>query len=83
MTVRLMKKVFSRWYGVSILVTLDMNKQECYAWGNQQGGGGISSFEFIICLEADLGMVDLLTVTLSGNQLSFQILPEMTFVNVF
>ena len=31
MTVTLMKRVFSRWYGASILVTLDMNKQECYA----------------------------------------------------
>ena len=25
MTVKLMKRVFSRWYGASILVTLDMN----------------------------------------------------------
>ena len=31
MTVKLMKGVFSRRYGVNILVTLDMNKQECYA----------------------------------------------------
>ena len=31
MTVKLMKRVFSRWYGVNILVTLDMNKQEHYA----------------------------------------------------
>ena len=31
MTVKLIKRVFSRWYGVSILVTLDMHKQECYA----------------------------------------------------
>ena len=31
MTVKLMKRVFSRWYGGSILVTLDINKQECYA----------------------------------------------------
>ena len=31
MTAKLMKRVFSRWYGASILVTLDMNKQECYA----------------------------------------------------
>ena len=30
MKVKLMKRVFSRWYGASILVTLDMNKQECY-----------------------------------------------------
>ena len=35
MTVKLMKRVFSRWYGASILVTLDMNKQECYAQLNQ------------------------------------------------
>ena len=25
-----MNRVFYRWYGVNILVTLDMNKQECY-----------------------------------------------------
>ena len=31
MTVKLMKRVFSRQYGASILVTLDMDKQECYA----------------------------------------------------
>ena len=30
MKVKLMKRVFSRWCGASILVTLDMNKQECY-----------------------------------------------------
>ena len=47
MTVKLMKRVFSRWYGASILVTLDMNKQECYAQLNHDhtstqclGGGG-------------------------------------------
>ena len=28
------KRVFSRWYGASILVTLDMNKQDCYAQPN-------------------------------------------------
>ena len=31
MTVELMKRLFSRWYGASILVSLDMNKQEYYA----------------------------------------------------
>ena len=30
MKVKLMNRVFYRWYGVNILVTLDMNKQECY-----------------------------------------------------
>ena len=30
MKVKLIKRVFSRWYGASILVILDMNKQECY-----------------------------------------------------
>ena len=30
-TVKLMNRVFYGWYGVNILVTLDMNKQECYA----------------------------------------------------
>ena len=30
-TVKLMNRVFYRWYGVNILVTLDMNKQEFYA----------------------------------------------------
>ena len=30
MKVKLMKRVFSRLYGASILVTLDMNKQKCY-----------------------------------------------------
>ena len=34
MTVKLMKRVFSRRYGVSILVNLDMNKQEYYAYLN-------------------------------------------------
>ena len=30
MTVNLVKRVFYRQYGVGILVSLDINKQECY-----------------------------------------------------
>ena len=43
MTVKLMKRVFSRWYGASILATLDMNKQECYAQLNHD----YSSSQFV------------------------------------
>ena len=35
MTVNLVKRVFSSQYGVSILVTLDANKKECYAQLNR------------------------------------------------
>ena len=30
-TVKLMNRVFYKWYGLNILVTLDMNKQGLYA----------------------------------------------------